>query len=62
MDEERVALVARYRATDGDSWKRREGRCTGAPLSEWHGVEVSDGRVVKLMLWRNNLRGEAYTL
>ncbi|CAN0397136.1 unnamed protein product, partial [Ascophyllum nodosum] len=34
-----------------------EGWCTGAPLSEWHGAEVSDGRVVKLVLWENNLRG-----
>ena len=62
MDEERVALVALYRATDGDSWWKNEGWCTGAPLSEWYGVEVSDGRVVGLNLRFNNLGGEAYTL
>ena len=62
MDEERVALVALYRATDGDSWWWKQGWCTGTPLSEWHGVIVRDGRVVGLNLRQNNLRGEAYTL
>ena len=60
MDAERDALVALYRASNGDSWTRKQGWCTDAPLSEWHGVKVSEGRVVDLDLRRNNLQGKAY--
>ncbi|CAN0155485.1 unnamed protein product, partial [Ascophyllum nodosum] len=57
IDAERDALVAFYRATHGESWTRKTGWCTKAPLSEWYGVTVSDGRVVELDLELNNLRG-----
>ena len=60
MDAERDALVALYRATNGDSWWRKKGWCTAAPLSAWYGVKVNKGRVVGLDLIRNNLQGEAY--
>ena len=60
MDAERDALVALYRATNGDSWTEKQGWCTDAPLSEWHGVTVNEGRVVDLRLFANNLQGEAY--
>ncbi|CAM9397378.1 unnamed protein product, partial [Ascophyllum nodosum] len=35
MDAERDALVALYRATHGNSWGKKKGWCTDAPLSEW---------------------------
>ncbi|CAM9818006.1 unnamed protein product [Ascophyllum nodosum] len=57
MDAERDALVALYRATNGDSWTEKQGWCTDAPLSEWHGVTVNEGRVVDLRLFANNLQG-----
>ena len=60
MDAERDALVALYRATGGDTWGKKQGWCTDAPLSEWYGVKVSDGRVVELNLMQNNLQGEVY--
>ena len=60
MDAERDALVALYRATGGDSWRRKTGWCTNTPFSEWYGVKVSEGRVVELDLHYNNLQGKAY--
>ena len=60
MDADRDALVALYRATNGDSWIRKTGWCTDAPLSEWFGVTVIEGRVGKLKLFVNNLQGEVY--
>ena len=54
---DRVALAALYNATDGPNWTHNDGWLTDAPLGEWHGVTVSDGRVVGLSLVRNNLTG-----
>ena len=55
--EDRDALVALYHATGGDGWTDRTNWLTGADLSTWHGVTVSDGRVAQLGLYRNNLSG-----
>ncbi|CAM9195565.1 unnamed protein product, partial [Hapterophycus canaliculatus] len=45
-------------ATGGTGWARSKNWNTGADLSRWDGVEVNDqGRVVKLSLGTNNLRG-----
>ena len=61
--EERQALEAVYKATDGDHWIHRAG-WLGLPGTEcnWHGVECdfSDSgaaRVVELDLFGNNLAG-----
>ncbi|CAM9988840.1 unnamed protein product [Ectocarpus sp. 4 AP-2014] len=52
------ALVALYKATGGAWWKKNRNWNTRAALSQWHGVEInSQGRVVKLTLPGNNLRG-----
>ncbi len=72
---DRVALMGVYSATKGPpkkklvgvkkhtGWKRREGWGTSCPLAEWHGVTVDDqGRVVKLDLSENNLKGEDQSL
>lgn len=56
---DREALIALYNATDGDNWTggKNTNWCTDADLSEWHGVQVSKGRVVALYLLGSNLRG-----
>ena len=55
---DRDALLALYRSTDGPNWKRKDNWGTDAALSKWSGVTVNDeGRMVKLFLWNNNLRG-----
>ena len=55
---DRDALIALYDSTDGDDWRRNGGWKSDQPLNEWHGVSANDeGRVVKLDLYRNNLRG-----
>lgn len=61
--EEREALVALYKATDGDHWKHRFG-WLGPPGTEctWHGVECLPATHGRAMLWglelsENNLRG-----
>lgn len=68
---DRAALMALYSATNGPpvkrqllglvekgGWSNRQGWGTSRPLAEWHGVAVDDlGRVVKLELVANNLRG-----
>ena len=54
---DRDALIALYRATDGDSWTDRTNWLTNTDLSTWHGVTVSGGRVTRLRLEGNNLSG-----
>ena len=60
------ALVALYNATDGDDWtdddnwssSTKEAEApTASELDSWHGVTVSDGRVVSLDLGSNELKG-----
>ncbi|CAN0162922.1 unnamed protein product [Scytosiphon promiscuus] len=54
---DRDVLVAFFNATGGARWKKNSNWNTDATLSDWHGVEVYQGRVVKLELSRNNLKG-----
>ena len=55
---DRDVLVALYNATDGPNWKQKTNWDTDAPLSDWYGVTANDqGRVVKLSLGGDNLRG-----
>ncbi|MDX1639050.1 MAG: T9SS type A sorting domain-containing protein, partial [Balneolaceae bacterium] len=52
------ALVDLYEATGGSSWDNNSGWLQGNPSDSWYGVEVdADGRVVRLDLADNNLRG-----
>ncbi len=56
---ERDILVAFYEATSGPNWYNSENWLTGAPLSEWHGVEANgEGKVVALTLRSNLLVGK----
>lgn len=52
------ALEALYHATGGDQWKRNDGWLSNAPLEDWYGLRVSNGRVIFLELDDNNLTGE----
>ena len=58
VEEDRAALVALYRATNGASWIDSSNWATAAPLGEWHGVSThDDGRVAELRLEDNGLSG-----
>lgn len=55
---DRDALMALLHSTDGRNWGNGKGWNTDANLSTWNGVEMHDeGRVKKLSLNENNLRG-----
>lgn len=54
---EREALIAIYKALDGDNWHNNTNWCSDKPLSEWAGVGTEDGFVVSLQLECNNLHG-----
>lgn len=55
---ERNALIAFYKATDGDNWKNNTNWCTDKPLDDWYGINVNEKRrVVNIYIDDNNLRG-----
>ena len=47
---DRAALEAIYRATGGDNWTDNTNWLSNAPVEDWYGVEVTDGRVTRLRL------------
>ena len=57
MSSDREVLLALYRTTGGPQWERNRGWNTDTDISTWYGVQVRDGRVVGLRLFRNNLKG-----
>jgi len=53
------ALTDLYSATNGGNWSNNSGWLNGDPSNDWYGVEVdSEGRVIRLDLYKNNLSGE----
>ncbi|CAB1109342.1 unnamed protein product [Ectocarpus sp. CCAP 1310/34] len=55
---DREALITLFRSAGGARWFRRNNWLTSDGLATWYGVEVNDqGRVVKLRVDANNLRG-----
>lgn len=54
---ERAALVALYKATDGDNWTNKTNWCSDKPISEWYGVGRDRGGLF-LYLNYNNLKGQ----
>lgn len=55
---DRAALVALYRATDGETWTNRDNWLSDRPLDTWHGVQTNAaGRVIKIFLEQNGLKG-----
>lgn len=63
MDLVREALIALYKATNGDNWTNNTNWCSDKPISEWYGV-TADGLTpdnppgMLLLLDNNNLVGE----
>ena len=55
---ERDALVALYNSTGGERWHNNENWLSDKPLDTWYGVRTVGGRVTKLFLSGNGLRGE----
>ena len=53
---EREALIAIYKALDGDNWEYNDNWCSDKPLSEWYGV-FYENNVTGLQLENNNLDG-----
>ena len=52
------ALVALYRATNGESWTNNTDWLSSRPLDWWHGVSINEsGRVTELHLSDNQLSG-----
>ena len=54
---EKEALIALYRSTNGSDWSNQTNWLTDAPVCDWYGVTVEDGKVVQLNLANNQLEG-----
>lgn len=54
---ERQALIDLYNATGGANWTNNKNWNTNAPVCDWHGVLVTQGKVTRLTLTNNNLTG-----
>ena len=58
VEKERQALIAFYKANNGDSWKYKDNWCGSNPVSEWYGVKMTeDGKRVKSIVLND---GEVY--
>ena len=56
---DRAVLVALYHSTGGANWDANTNWLSDRPIGEWHGVTTnSNGRVVELNLFDNQLTGE----
>lgn len=55
--KEKEALIALYKATDGDNWINNENWCSDRPLDEWYGVDYWSGHVRWFDLSNNGLKG-----
>lgn len=55
---EREALLAFYKATNGDNWINNDNWCSDKPLSEWYGVTTFHGHVEQIDMIANNLSGK----
>ncbi len=55
--QDSLALVDLYNRTNGPNWKHHIHWLTKKPVSTWHGVTVSLGRVISITLAANRLRG-----
>lgn len=42
VEKERQALIAFYKANNGDSWNYKDNWCGSKPVSEWYGVKMTE--------------------
>ena len=54
--QDSLALVALYTATDGDNWTNNTNWLTG-PVSTWLGVTVENGRLTDAWSWKESVDG-----
>ena len=65
-EHEREMLIAFYKSTNGDNWRKKDNWCSDRPISEWYGIETwyhnasGKSRVKSIFLPNNNLTGSAY--
>ena len=53
------ALIALYHATDGPNWKNNDNWLSDKFIGEWYGVVTDEqGRVIKLALGENKMKGQ----
>ena len=57
VDLEREALIALYKATNGDNWTNNDNWCSDKPISEWYGVVKNPNGSLLIGLENNNLVG-----
>ena len=58
LSDNRDILVVLYETTQGSAWRRKDNWLTDAPIGSWYGVQTDTlGRVIRLRLGFNNLRG-----
>lgn len=57
-EAEKQALIDLYNTTNGTNWTHRTNWLTNAPVCDWYGVTVTNGKVTELTLISNNLVGE----
>ncbi len=52
-----LALVDLYNSTNGPNWSNNTNWLSSSPINTWYGVTIGANRVVKLILYNNNLTG-----
>jgi len=55
--QDSLALISLFNSTSGANWIAKSGWLTPAPVANWYGVTVTNGRVQKVKLSGNNLNG-----
>lgn len=58
VDPEREALIALYKATNGDNWTNNTNWCSDKPISEWYGIIKNPDGSLLISLNNNNLVGQ----
>lgn len=63
LEAERNALIAIYKALDGDNWANNTNWCSDKPVGEWYGVYVNPygevkGAIESIELYFNNAQGD----
>ncbi|WP_211075647.1 immunoglobulin domain-containing protein [Aquimarina sp. MMG016] len=56
-EAEKQALIDLYNSTNGANWTNNANWLTDAPVCDWYGVTVDNGKVANLSFSRNNLSG-----
>ena len=56
--QDSLALVDLYKSTNGTQWNNHTNWLTAKPVSTWYGITVSNGRVIRIILNNNMLKGK----